>query len=126
MPLWLLYPGVGEILVFFDLADYITHQPVYALGSGGFDGEPLFKSIQNPYRATTTKSNSLQPKGPYAIAGYSYGTIVALGVSKLMKERGGEIGFRGIIDQPPHIKAQMCYSDWTSIVITLGRLNRHC
>ena len=44
-PLWLVHPGVGEILIFFGLAKHIVDRPVYALRSRGFDGEPFFESI---------------------------------------------------------------------------------
>ena len=37
-PLQLVHPRVGEILVFFGLASYITDRPVYALCSREFDG----------------------------------------------------------------------------------------
>lgn len=34
-PLWLIHPGVGEVLVFLGLAGYITDRPVYALRARG-------------------------------------------------------------------------------------------
>jgi acyl-CoA synthetase (AMP-forming)/AMP-acid ligase II len=45
-PLWLIHPGVGEILVFLDLAKFIVDRPVYALRARGFNpGETHFKDI---------------------------------------------------------------------------------
>ena len=45
-PLWLVHSGVGEILVFLNLAKFITDRPVYALRAKGFEqGQELFGSI---------------------------------------------------------------------------------
>lgn len=42
-PLWLVHPGVGEILVFFGLASQLTDRPVYAMRAKGFEkGEKYF------------------------------------------------------------------------------------
>lgn len=42
-PLWLVHPGVGEVLVFLNLAKFITDRPVYALRAKGFKkGEGFF------------------------------------------------------------------------------------
>ena len=54
-PLWLIHPGVGEVLIFLHLAKYIVDRPVYALRSRGFDGEPFFDTMQeciSTYHAT--------------------------------------------------------------------------
>ena len=34
-PLWLVHPGVGEVLVYLNLAKFITDRPVYALRAKG-------------------------------------------------------------------------------------------
>lgn len=46
-PLWLVHPGVGEVLVFINLAKHITDRSVYTLRARGIDaGETSFESIQ--------------------------------------------------------------------------------
>ena len=120
-PLWLVHPGVGEILIFFGLAKYITDRPVYALRSRGFDGEPFFGSMTECVSSYYDEIKRLQPQGPYAIAGYSYGGTVAFEIGKIMKQQGDDIKFLGVIDQPPNIQARMHYSNWTNVVITLAK-----
>jgi thioesterase domain-containing protein len=45
-PLFLVHPGVGEVLVFLNLAKYIVDRPIYALRARGFDaGEKPFDNI---------------------------------------------------------------------------------
>ena len=120
-PLWLVHPGVGEVLIFFGLAKYITDRPVYALRSRGFDGEPFFESMSDCVSTYYNEIKRVQPQGPYAIAGYSYGGTLAFELSKIMSKQGDELKFLGVIDQPPNIQARMHYSDWTNVVITLAK-----
>lgn len=120
-PLWLVHPGVGEILIFFGLAKHIVDRPVYALRSRGFDGEPFFESILECVSRYYDEIKRLQPEGPYAIAGYSYGATIAFEMVKIMKKQGDEIKFLGVIDQPPNIQARMHYSNWTNVVITMAK-----
>ena len=120
-PLWLIHPGVGEVLIFLHLAKYVADRPVYALRSRGFDGEPLFGSMQECIQTYHATIKRMQPQGPYAIAGYSYGGTLAFEIAKVFQGAGDEVKFLGIIDQPPHIKARMHHSDWTNVVLTLAR-----
>lgn len=120
-PLWLVHPGVGEILIFFGLARYITDRPVYALRSRGFDGEPFFESISDCVSNYYDEIKRLQPEGPYAIAGYSYGATIAFELGKILKKEDDDVKFLGLIDQPPNIQARMHYSNWTNVVITLAK-----
>ena len=120
-PLWLVHPGVGEILIFFGLAKYITDRPVYALRSRGFDGEPFFESMSECISRYYDEIKRVQPEGPYAIAGYSYGATIAFEMGKVMRKQGDKIKFLGVIDQPPNIQARMHYSNWTNVVITLAK-----
>lgn len=121
VPLWLVHPGVGEILIFLNLAKYIRDRPVYALRSRGFDGEAFFKDIPEVVTTYYAAMKEMQPEGPYAIAGYSYGATIAFELTKLFQRFGDEVKFLGIIDQPAHIKLRMRQSDWTSVVLILAR-----
>ncbi len=120
-PLWLVHPGVGEILIFFGLAKYITDRPVYALRSRGFDGEPFFESMSECVSRYYDEIKRVQPEGPYAIAGYSYGATIAFEMGKIMKKQRDKVKFLGVIDQPPNIQGRMHYSNWTNVVITLAK-----
>lgn len=42
-PLWLIHPGIGEILVFLELVQYFLDRPIHALRACGFNkGEEPF------------------------------------------------------------------------------------
>ncbi|MCJ1264008.1 hypothetical protein MMC22_003879 [Lobaria immixta] len=119
-PLWLVHPGVGEVLVFLNLAKYITDRPVYALRARGFDGEMFFESIAEAVSTYHQHMKSVQPKGPYAIAGYSFGTMLAFEVSKVLESQGDEVRFVGSFNLPPHIKVRMNQLDWVEVLLNLS------
>ncbi|MCJ1243553.1 hypothetical protein MMC30_000750 [Trapelia coarctata] len=120
-PLWLIHPGVGEILVFLGLAKYIHERPVYALRARGFEqGQPRFQSIDEAVTTYYTAIKAQQPHGPYAIAGYSYGTLVAFEITKVLERNGDEVRFLGSFNLPPHIKSRMQQLNWTRCLLHLS------
>ena len=120
-PLWLIHPGVGEILIFLHLAKYIIDRPIYALRSRGFDGEGYFSSLHECITTYHSAIKSTQPTGPYALLGYSYGGTLAFELAKLFHDSRDEVKFLGVMDQPPHIQARMRHSDWPNVALTLAR-----
>ncbi|KZZ97692.1 AMP-binding & Acyl-protein synthetase [Moelleriella libera RCEF 2490] len=110
-PLWLVHPGVEEILVFVGLAQHLEEddRPVYALRARGFDkGQIPFDSIGEAVSTYHQAIRRRQPQGPYALAGYSYGSMLAFEVAKLLEQEDGvAVQFLGLFNLPPHIKTRM-------------------
>ena len=120
-PLWLVHPGVGEILVFLPLGKYILERPVYALRARGFGpDEPYFKDINEVVTTYHQAIKHHQPRGPYAIAGYSYGAMLAFEITKVLESTGDEVRFLGSFNLPPHIKFRMRQLDWTEVLLNLS------
>lgn len=121
-PLWLVHPGVGEVLVFVSLAHYITDRPVYAFRAKGFnqaEGETPFESLEEVFETYRKAIKRRQPHGPYAIAGYSFGGMVAFEITKLLEADGDEVRYCGSWNLPPHIKFRMRELVWDECVIHL-------
>ena len=120
-PLWLFHPGVGEILVFFNLAKYMTDRPVYALRARGFEsGESPFDSIDEAVSIYYNAITQTQPVGPYALAGYSYGAMLAFETAKRLEARGDRVQFLGSFNLPPHIKTRMQKLVWSECLLHLS------
>ena len=120
-PLWLVHPGVGEVLVFLNLAKYIVDRPVYALRARGFDvGESYFNDIPEVITIYHTAIKDVQPSGPYAIAGYSYGSMIAFETTKVLESNGDKVQFLGAFNLPPHIKFRMRQLDWVEVMLNLS------
>ncbi|KAF2868515.1 hypothetical protein BDV95DRAFT_678929 [Massariosphaeria phaeospora] len=119
-PLWLVHPGVGEVLVFLGLSKHINDRPVYALRARGFDGEPYFTDIADTVETYRAAIKQQQPCGPYAIAGYSYGTMLAFEIGKVLESTGDQVRFMGSFNLPPHIKFRMRQLTWNPCLLHLA------
>ena len=120
-PLWLVHPGVGEILVFLNLAKTFTDRPVYALRARGFNaGDEPFRSLEEVIETYYAAIKRQQPKGPYAIAGYSFGAMLVFEVIKRLEANGDEVKFFGSFNLPPHIKERMRQLDFIEVVSHLS------
>ncbi|KAI4158543.1 MAG: hypothetical protein LQ342_007325, partial [Letrouitia transgressa] len=120
-PLWLVHPGVGEVLVFLNLSRYLTERPVYALRARGFNpGETFFESIPEIVSTYKAAIRNIQPHGPYAIAGYSFGAMLAFEIGKTLESEGEAVPFLGSFNLPPHIKSRMNQLDWIETVLNLA------
>lgn len=117
-PLFLIHPGVGEVLVFLNLAKYITDRPVYALRARGFNpGETPFTDMDTLTDAYMAGIERTLPEGPYCIAGYSYGACLGFEICKKLEKKGKEIGWFGCFNLPPHIKERMQQLDRVEVSV---------
>jgi thioesterase domain-containing protein len=121
-PLFCVHPGVGEVLVFVNLAKYFTgDRPFYALRARGFNhGETPFTSFKEMVESYAAAIRARQRHGPYAIAGYSYGAAVAFEIAKELESAGERVDFIGSINLPPHIKYRMEELDFTETATNLA------
>ncbi|OQE23213.1 hypothetical protein PENSTE_c009G09069 [Penicillium steckii] len=120
-PLWLVHPGVGEVLVFLNLAKFLADRKVFALRARGFnDGEEPFTSIEEVVSTYHAAIKREQPHGPYALAGYSYGTMLAFEVGKVLEANGDDVRFLGSFNLPPHIKTRMRQLDYRECLLHLS------
>ncbi|OTA89514.1 hypothetical protein M434DRAFT_23340 [Hypoxylon sp. CO27-5] len=123
-PLWLVHPGVGEVLVFVGLAQHmaIDDRPIYALRARGFEpGQVNFSNIADAVDTYVRAVRNGQPRGPYALAGYSYGTMLAFEMAKKIEAAGEEVRFLGSFNLPPHIKTRMRQLGWNMCLLHLGQ-----
>ncbi|WP_326692482.1 non-ribosomal peptide synthetase [Streptomyces sp. NBC_01795] len=119
-PLFCVHPGLGEVLVFINLAKYFTgERPFYALRARGFgQGETNFGSFGEMVSTYVAAIRRAQPEGPYAVAGYSYGGAVAFEIAKRLEAEGDEVRFVGVFNLPPRIADRM-----NEITFTDGAIN---
>jgi acyl-CoA synthetase (AMP-forming)/AMP-acid ligase II/thioesterase domain-containing protein len=99
-PLFCVHPGSGEVLVFVNLATcFAGDRPFYALRARGLGpGERCFGTFQEMVDNYMAAIRSCQPRGPYALAGYSFGAPVAFEIAKGLEAQGEEVGFLASID----------------------------
>lgn len=122
-PLWLFHPGVGEVLVFIGLAQCLAtdDRPVFALRAAGFEAnQQRFETVEQTVGIYTAAIRRQQPCGPYAMAGYSYGTMLAFETAKRLSADGEEVRFLGSLNLPPHIKQRIRTLKWNICLLHLS------
>lgn len=107
-PLFLIHAISGLVFPFTALLPYLAAtQPVYALQARGiYDELAPFSSLDALAAATIQEMKTIQPHGPYAIAGWSFGGLVAFEIARQLASAGETIAFLGIIDAYPGLSAQ--------------------
>ncbi|KAH9487379.1 putative NRPS-like protein biosynthetic cluster [Psilocybe cubensis] len=121
-PIYLVHPGVGEVLIFINLARILNDdRPVYALRARGFEaGETPPSSMQEMvdiYADAIVKNN---PSGPYYLAGYSFGAGIAFEIGKLLEKRGKVVPWLGVMNLPPFIQFRVKELVWVETLLNLS------
>ncbi|CZT05467.1 related to long-chain-fatty-acid CoA ligase FAA2 [Rhynchosporium graminicola] len=121
-PLWFIHPGMGEILIFMNLSRYITDHPVYALRARGFDPSNggYYSSMSEIIQSYLSGIKRIQPHGPYAFLGYSFGSILSFEITKILESSKEEVKFLGTLDQPPRFKQRARTYDWYECAMTVA------
>ncbi|MGW6793995.1 AMP-binding protein [Streptomyces chartreusis] len=121
-PLFCVHPGVGEVLVFVNLAKHFARErPFHALRARGFTpGEAPFGSFTEMTQSYVAAIRRVQPYGPYALAGYSFGAAVAFEIAKVLEADGERVAFLGSFNLPPHIKYRMDELDFVGTAVNLA------
>jgi acyl-CoA synthetase (AMP-forming)/AMP-acid ligase II/thioesterase domain-containing protein/acyl carrier protein len=106
IPVFCIHPGVGEVLVFVNLANFfMDERPFFALRARGFNySEMFFGSFDELVSNYVAAIRQYQPHGPYIIAGYSYGGPVSLPVAQRLEAEGEKVALVAVIDAPPVIE----------------------
>ena len=93
----------GGGLNILNFAHVINHfdedQPVYGfqgIGPNGYNN--WFKSIEEMAACYIDSMLKVNPKGPYAIAGFSFGGIVAFEMARQLKEQGKTVSIIALLD----------------------------
>ena len=124
MPLWLVHPGSGDVLVFVALAKYFPDRTVYGLRTRGLntglDDHNYFLDIADIADCYCESIKRHQVKGPYAIAGYSLGSTVAFEIGKRLEAAGEKVAFLGIFDSPPHMRRLIEKLDWIDVLLNVA------
>ncbi len=99
-PLYLVHGGGLHVLFYQNLVKYLDEdQPIYALQARGLSGdeEPL-DSIEDMAAYYIKEMLAQNPKGPFCLAGYSLGGLIAWEMAKQLKEIGKDVPMLSLFD----------------------------
>jgi thioesterase domain-containing protein/acyl carrier protein len=100
LPLYVISGVGGNVIKFHSLAFYLgEEQPVFGLLPRGLDGrEPFISRVEDLATYYVEAIRSVQPTGPYRLAGYSFGGIVAFEAARQIVEGGESVDLLVLFD----------------------------
>ena len=98
-PLFGVHGHSGEVLFYRPLSDRLgASQPFYALGSAGLSaGAEAHRTIDEMASHYLSEIRQVRPRGPYALMGYCFGSIVALEMACRILREGDSVSFLGLL-----------------------------
>jgi nonribosomal peptide synthetase DhbF len=105
-PLFIVHGMGGNVMELSALGKAIeTPHPVYAIQAKGLDGvagpHSRVEDMAESYIMAITQA---QPHGPYLLAGYSSGGLVAIEVGRRLLARGEKVALMALLDTYPHVQ----------------------
>ena len=101
-PLFLVHPALGNIACYAPLADALEVDiPLLAFQAPGLDdGRERPGAVEDYARHYLTELTEHHPEGPYRIAGWSFGGLVAYEMARQLVEAGKTVSALVLIDVP--------------------------
>jgi amino acid adenylation domain-containing protein len=99
-PLFCIHGGDGGTLIYRKLAEQLPDdRPIYTLEAPALSGESeVANTVQEAARRYLVHIRQVQPQGPYLLAGYCFGGIVAYEMAQQLKKAGQEIEMLCLFD----------------------------
>jgi thioesterase domain-containing protein/acyl carrier protein len=95
-PLFCVHPADRRAVCYVNLTRHVgAEQPVFGLQDTGDD---LSRPVTQLAFEYVTAIRSVQPIGPYYLAGWSYGGFVAHAMATLLESQGHTVAFLGLLD----------------------------
>jgi acyl-CoA synthetase (AMP-forming)/AMP-acid ligase II/thioesterase domain-containing protein len=115
--IFLLPPGAGEFLCWFNLLEYLPDRPIYAVRARGLHAaDATFENMEEMLQIYYTAIRRTQPNGPYLLFGYCWGGLIAFELAKMFESDGLEVAFCGGVDNPPDIRRALGHVRYRSVL----------
>jgi amino acid adenylation domain-containing protein len=101
-PLFCIHPLGGTIGRYTLLTTYLhPQQPFYALQAVGLEqNQKAYSRIEEMASAYINALQQVQPEGPYQLAGWSFGGLVAFEIAQQLQAQEQEVGALLLMDSP--------------------------
>ncbi|HXT58548.1 MAG TPA: condensation domain-containing protein [Pirellulales bacterium] len=99
-PLFCIHPAGGTVFCYRELARHLDpRRPLYGLQARGIDGcQPPHSRIEDMAADYIAEMRGVQPLGPYLLAGWSLGGILAFEMARQLAAEGHEAALLAVID----------------------------
>ena len=102
MPIFCVHGIGGNVVGFRDLARCLgSDQAVYGIEARGlYDDHPPDTSIEDMAAHYVAVARVAWPRGPYALAGFSFGGVVAFEMARQLAASGAQVALLALLDAP--------------------------
>jgi thioesterase domain-containing protein/acyl carrier protein len=102
-PLFLVHTMSGDLLCWREMLKYLVmDNPVHGLKLPEKNGSPqAFPDITTTAAYHVERIRSVQPQGPYHLAGYSFGVTIALEIAQQLVAQGERVALLAVVDSGP-------------------------
>ncbi len=102
LPLFCVHGRGGNVVGFRELARFLgSDQPVYGIEARGlYDDRPPDTSIEDMAAHYVAVIRGAWPRGPYALAGFSFGGVVAFEMARQLTASGARVALLALLDAP--------------------------
>lgn len=113
-PLFCVHPGGGNVLCYLRLSKAMGEdQPFYGLQAAGVDGiRASLDSVEKMAAEYVSAIRSVQPHGPYCLAGWSAGGVIAFEMAQQLTDMGEKVAYTAIIDSGILYTLEILRSMW--------------
>jgi acetoacetyl-CoA synthetase len=103
-PIFIVHGASGTVMGCWSLANALqNNRPVFGLQAKGLDGvEMPQRRIEDMAATYIDAMRSVQPDGPYSLAGYSLGGLIALEMAQQLQAKGERTEFLCLLDTYVH------------------------
>lgn len=100
VPLFIIHGAGLNVLNFMNLSKHFDEdQPIYGFQGIGPNGyENWYQSIEGMAAHYIEAIKKINPNGPYALAGFSFGGVVAFEMTRQLMEQGKTVSLTGLLD----------------------------
>ena len=101
-PMFFIHASGGSAFEHLEMAKFMgTERPFYAIQPRGIEpGESFHASIEEMAADYVAAVRSIQPKGPYLLAGWSFGGTVGFEMARILEKAGETVPLLLMIDAP--------------------------
>jgi thioesterase domain-containing protein/acyl carrier protein len=100
-PLFCVHGAAGGVFAYREAAELLGQdQPVYGIMLVGRPIERVPRSVEAMADRYIEEIRTVQPAGPYRLAGYSFGCLVAYEMARRLAEGGDGVDFVGLVAPP--------------------------
>jgi amino acid adenylation domain-containing protein len=110
-PLFFTHGWGGDVFAFVGLSQLLSpdgnscpSRPVYGLQAVGLDGKEMrHTSVEQMAEFYVGEVRSFRPEGPYHLAGYSLGGLIAYEIAQQLRRAGHEVALLALLDAPQYL-----------------------